>query len=174
MSTPSTELHPNNNERAILKNVLQSSSDARSRFALTAGVACFGCALMLLVEGCRGRRDVREWRPTDHDEEGALTGAQVPMASNSGRNDDGGRALVEAAWMTKCSVCHGRGGAGDGPNGAMVKAADLTASQFLDKVTDEDLVKSIGKGKNKMPAFPDLPPSVVAGLVKRIRALRAP
>ena len=55
----------------------------------------------------------------------------------------------------------------------MVKAGDLTSPAFLDKDSDEDIAKTIRNGKNKMPAFTDLPPNVVDGLVKRMRAFRA-
>jgi hypothetical protein len=54
----------------------------------------------------------------------------------------------------------------------MVHAADLTRADWQATVTDADLAAVIAGGKGKMPAFPNLPARVVAGLVARIRASR--
>lgn len=54
----------------------------------------------------------------------------------------------------------------------MVRAPDLTRSDWQDRVTDQELTEIIRKGRNKMPPF-DLPAQVLDGLVKRIRASRA-
>lgn len=54
----------------------------------------------------------------------------------------------------------------------MVKAPDLTRAAWQEKVTDEEIAQTIRNGRNGMPKF-DLPPSVVQGLVQRIRANRA-
>ena len=64
---------------------------------------------------------------------------------------------------------HGRG---EGPQGPMVRAPDLTDAAWQDRVKDEDIAETIRKGRNKMPPF-DLPAQVIEGLVKRIRASRA-
>jgi len=127
-------------------------------------------ALALTSAAC-GRNASREWRAEDHDQDPGGAGAGQAAAPGSGADDS--RALVEAAWNSRCFTCHGRFGKGDGPNGPMVKAGDLTAPAFLDKNSDEEIAKTIRNGRNKMPAFTDLPPNVVDGLVKRIRAFRA-
>ena len=54
----------------------------------------------------------------------------------------------------------------------MVRAPDLTDAAWQERVTDAQMVETIRKGKNKMPAF-DLPQQVLDGLVKRIRTNRA-
>ena len=55
----------------------------------------------------------------------------------------------------------------------MVRAPDLTRPDWQGKVTDAEILQSIRKGKNKMPAFDGaLPPQVLEGLVQRIRAVR--
>ena len=53
----------------------------------------------------------------------------------------------------------------------MLRAPDLTRGEWLDKVTDQEMLETIKKGRNKMPGF-DLPESVIKGLVARIRANR--
>jgi cytochrome c oxidase cbb3-type subunit 3 len=82
---------------------------------------------------------------------------------------------VELAWRNQCSTCHGPVGKGDGPQGPMFKAADLSSPEVQDKLQDADIVAAIKNGKGRMPRF-DLPDDVVAGLVGRVRAFggRAP
>ncbi|MFI5300501.1 MAG: c-type cytochrome [Polyangiales bacterium] len=115
-------------------------------------------------------RSTREWTAGDHDVEQSSTQVTAPMASNAGADDT---ALVDATWSTRCYVCHGAIGKGDGPNGPMVQAKDLTDAMFQSNRTDAQLMAVISSGKGRMPSFADLPPKVVAGLVKRIRSLRA-
>ena len=62
-------------------------------------------------------------------------------------------------------------GKGDGPNGPMMKASDLTREEWQASVTDADIAAVIKTGKGRMPKF-DLPDPVVRGLVGRIRAVR--
>lgn len=50
----------------------------------------------------------------------------------------------------------------------MAGAPDLTRAELLSARTDAQLAESIRQGKNRMPAF-DLPPSIIEGLVQRIR-----
>jgi hypothetical protein len=52
----------------------------------------------------------------------------------------------------------------------MVGAKDLTRKELLSSVTDAQLEEVIRNGRNRMPAFPDLPQNVVDGLVQRIRS----
>jgi cytochrome c oxidase cbb3-type subunit 3 len=121
-------------------------------------------ALALAFAGCSpDRGEVHEWSPADHkqaegqpDQVGAPTGSSDPTAM-----------LVETTWLRTCATCHGRGGRGDGPQGAMMNASDLTKTQL----SDADLAQVIRQGRNRMPGNPDLPQAVVAGLVAHIREL---
>jgi len=117
---------------------------------------------------CRGKAS-REWRAEDHDEEpgtaqpaGGIAGAAAAGATND--------AIIESAWKTSCAVCHGMSGAGDGPQSPMTKPPNLTDPAYLGTRTDEQLAATIRAGKGKMPAFPSLPPAIVAGLVRQVRA----
>ncbi len=76
------------------------------------------------------------------------------------------------AWGRSCVTCHGESGRGDGPQGPMVRAPDLTRADWQGRVTDAEILQIIRTGRNKMPKF-DLPPAVLDGLVKRIRAHRS-
>lgn len=132
-------------------------------------------ALVLLVTcglgtaACQGPSDVREWRPEDHDQPASQPQGQGPRPKAAATD---GADLVEVAWGRNCAPCHGARGAGDGPQGPMMRAPDLTRADWQDKATDEEIAQVIRNGRNKMPKF-DLPPAVVEGIVRRIRANRA-
>lgn len=129
-------------------------------------------ALAVVLPACRHKAS-REWRADDHDEEPG-TPTQVAGPTPSTAASAGDDALAEATWRANCAICHGMRGQGDGPNGPMVKAMDLTDPQLLASRTDEQLAAVIQAGRGKMPAFPKLPPAVVSALVRRIRAAAAP
>jgi hypothetical protein len=140
---------------------------------------------------------LKEWTPGDHDraeEQASQTsqgqpsrGAPPPQApqgrqgqplrtsapqapaSAAAKGDGSDATLIEATWENACAPCHGPGGRGDGPNGPMVNAPDITRPELLSQVTDEEIAAQIRNGKNRMPKF-DLPDNVVRGLVARIRA----
>lgn len=108
---------------------------------------------------------LKDWTPADHDGE--------KKAPNTGPKGDGGGAppLVELTWRNQCQACHGPVGHGDGPQGAMVKAQDLSREEWQSKISDAEIAASITKGKGKMPKF-DLSDEVVKGLVVRVRSFR--
>lgn len=128
----------------------------------------FAFLLTVLAVGCQeGRGPTREWQPSDHDQP---DGPTRQVAAASGRAPAGAvdPSLVELSWQQRCMSCHGPTGRGDGPTGPMVAAPDLTREDFLSRVKDEEIAAVIRQGRGRMPPF-DLPPSVVEGLVKRIR-----
>jgi mono/diheme cytochrome c family protein len=121
----------------------------------------------------------RAWTPGDHDRaEEQSSGQNAEAPPQRGRTDGGGGStataaeqLAQATWESTCTVCHGPGGHGDGPNGPMVKAPDLTRVEWQAQVKDADIAAIITTGKGKMPKF-DLSPALVDALVARIRAMR--
>jgi len=97
--------------------------------------------------------DVREWTPADHDQP---AGAQNAPARPRGSARPAGSSdvdLVELAWDRACTPCHGPRGRGDGPQGPMLRAPDLTRSDWQDRVSDESMLETIRNGRNKMPKF---------------------
>ena len=108
---------------------------------------------------------IREWSPQDHDHDEQQQGGQAPTS------EDKRAMIIEAAWQQNCAACHGPIGHGDGPNGALVKAPDLTRADWQEKVSDKDIADRIRQGKGLMPKF-DLPEETIAGLVARVRASR--
>ncbi len=128
--------------------------------ALLAGAA-LACDRAPSAEG------LKEWTPADHE------GEKKAGGGNQGPKGDGGGApaLVEITWRAQCASCHGPGGHGDGPQGAMFKAADLSRPEWQDKIKDDEIAGAIINGKGRMPKF-ELPPEIVGGLVTRIRSFR--
>lgn len=115
---------------------------------------------------------LKEWTPADHDGEPGRPTAQAN--ANQGPRGDGGSALatvVEVTWQNQCSTCHGMQGHGDGPQGPMFKAPDLSREDFQSRVKDDEIASTIVNGKGRMPKF-ELPDEVVRGLVQRVRSFR--
>jgi mono/diheme cytochrome c family protein len=122
-------------------------------------------ALLVALVGCDGGRgERREWTAADHHGE-QRNRAQV--AGTAEPTEDA--TLVEVTWRQNCAVCHGLGGKGDTQQGQMLRIPDLTRPEVA-QMSDEMLVATIRRGRNKMPAFDKLPERVVAGLVRQIRS----
>lgn len=122
--------------------------------------------------------DLREWRPSDHDRTDEPAGTRPGSARKPARAAESAGAsagsldsLVDVTWRNQCSSCHGTSGRGDGPQGPLVRAPDLTRPDWQAQTSDRDMASVITGGRNRMPSF-NLPPEVVTGLVKRIRFLQ--
>ncbi len=130
-------------------------------------------SIPLLVAACgRAPTDLREWKPEDHDrtedmQKGRAAPGRTQPASSTSASPL--MTLVEVTWRNQCAACHGAIGHGDGPQGPMVHAPNLTLPDWQAKVTDAQMAQVIITGKNRMPKF-ELPADVVGGLVARIRA----
>jgi cytochrome c oxidase cbb3-type subunit 3 len=154
--------------------------DGRADYVQRPMRASFGAALALflvvpLSAGCDrppSASELKEWTPRDHDRMEENARAAAGMQPGSQQNIDPQQELIEVTWRSKCTQCHGPAGHGDGPSGPMVKAPDLTSPDWQDKTSDGEIATVIKSGRNKMPAFQDLPDETVAGLVQRIRASR--
>jgi mono/diheme cytochrome c family protein len=120
----------------------------------------------------RAPADLREWKPDDHDRSEENTKARAAPAKAQPSATASANpivTLVEVTWRNQCAPCHGALGHGDGPQGPMVHAPNLTLPDWQAKVTDQQIAQVIVSGKNRMPKF-DFPPDVLGGLVSRIRA----
>jgi mono/diheme cytochrome c family protein len=117
--------------------------------------------------------DVREWKAGDHDRvdqpAGRAARPRLSPAPSSSAAANPTLTLVEVTWRNQCASCHGPTGRGDGPQGPMMHAPNLTLAEWQAKVTDQEIASVIRNGKNRMPQF-DFPDDVVSGLVARIRA----
>lgn len=137
---------------------------------VVAATAAGALVLGLFVFRPTAAKSAREWTPADHDQP---QGAQTAVAGRAKPAKPGdGTELIELAWSKNCAACHGPTGRGDGPQGPMVKAPDLTRADWQGSIKDDDIARTIREGRSSMPKF-DLPPNVVQGLVQRIRRNRA-
>jgi cytochrome c oxidase cbb3-type subunit 3 len=133
-----------------------------------------GVALSASSVACNGTpADLRVWRPTDHDhtENPNVDQVQVTDAGSS----EPGHGLDDVtivAWQQNCTSCHGTLGRGDGPQGPMVHAADLSRSDWQASVTDEQIAETIRQGRGRMPGF-NLPDATIERLVALVRMLDA-
>jgi len=126
---------------------------AMRRAALVASIA--------LTTSCDGGvGEVREWRPSDHDNN------QKPGQVDGGDPN----AIIGVVWKQQCARCHGPTGRGDGPDGRIMRVPDLARPALQSASSDEQIAEVIRKGRNKMPPFATLPAEVVAGLVRHVRA----
>lgn len=117
---------------------------------------------------------LREWTAADHGRDDVPPGAEAAQAqaakASPATGADRFAAVVDATWANQCALCHGTEGRGDGPQGPMFRAPDLTRADWQASVTDDAIAETITTGRGRMPKF-DLPPEVTEGLVRRIRAL---
>ncbi|MBZ0115974.1 MAG: c-type cytochrome [Sandaracinaceae bacterium] len=110
-------------------------------------------------------------------------------SSTSGGGGTGGatvtaeaRAEATQIFSTRCAVCHGGQGAGDGPGSAGLspRPRNLTEAAWQDSVEDsyiERIIQYGGAAVGKsaaMPSNPDLGgrPEVIAALREHVRSLR--
>ena len=116
-----------------------------------------------------------EWSPSDHhsadDDKAPSPGRAAAEPAARGAGGDVSQ-LVDLAWRQQCVRCHGATGHGDGPDGPMVRAHDLTDAAWQSQASDADIAAVITGGRNRMPKFDTLPAPVVAGLVARIRQMK--
>ena len=109
----------------------------------------------------------------------------LAMTATAYAEDIPAAAVKEAdqVWTTRCSLCHGAGGKGDGPASAPLnpKPRDMTDKAWQSSVDDKHIELVIVKGGTAvklspmMAANPDLEskPDVVKALRAKVRSLGA-
>jgi cytochrome c oxidase cbb3-type subunit 3 len=120
----------------------------------------------------RAPSDLREWTRADHDHTQNPGAAQVEVKPDAGSPLAvyGIDEVTVVAWERSCATCHGSSGAGDGPQGALTKARNLTDAVWQAAATDEGIADAIRNGRGMMPAS-KLPEPTIQSLVRLVRLL---
>ncbi len=123
---------------------------------------------LLLLGACGGSED--EGRAGGHDDEASAT---IPAEA---------RAEAQQIFSTRCTVCHGAEGMGDGPGSAGLNPhpRNFTDAAWQDSVEDAYIERIIQYGgaavgrSAAMPSNPDLGsrPAVLSALRAHVRSLR--
>ena len=132
----------------------------------------FGIALAAMAACNKDPNDMREWKASDHDHTESPNRAQVK--ADPKKDPPSGLAQIGmvtlTTWKQKCTRCHGRIGAGDGPQGVALKATNFQDPNWQTRTSDGDIRKAILQGKGAMPKF-DLPNETLKGLTRLIRLM---
>jgi cytochrome c6 len=92
----------------------------------------------------------------------------MPAAAFAAGNADAGKET----YAKKCTICHGKTGAGDGPAAKAFKGIPDLGSKEVQALSDADLAKVITEGKGKMQPVKDLSKGDLANLTAFIRTLK--
>lgn len=129
-------------------------------------------SLAVLLVGCNAApADLRPWKASDHDHTANPNEDQVQVTdAGSAAQNHGIDDVTIVAWQQNCTSCHGALGRGDGPQGQLVHAADLSRPDWQASVTDEAIATTIREGRGRMPSF-NLPEVTITRLVGLVRML---
>lgn len=121
------------------------------------------------------RGDVREWRPSDHQQP---AGGADPSTDQAAPDSEPPPEMVARAaaalYDVRCASCHGSGGQGNGPEAPTPDMPDFTTAAYHDAKTDADIARAIRMGSGLMPAFGgQLNERGISALVGHVRSLRA-
>jgi mono/diheme cytochrome c family protein len=72
-----------------------------------------------------------------------------PVSSEATATQDAATATL---FKTKCAICHGADGSGNTTTGKELKIKSLSSPE-VQKMTDDQLLQLIMKGKDKIPPF---------------------
>jgi mono/diheme cytochrome c family protein len=88
----------------------------------------------------------------------------------------GDLAAGKRLFLTACANCHGPDGTGELMRQALPKIGNLTSAEMHARLKDEDIIKLIQTGRDKMPAFGTMfPEAQLRSIVAYVRTLkRAP
>jgi mono/diheme cytochrome c family protein len=117
------------------------------RQAVLRGLCCLAGSLVAL--GLMGNRAEKP-APT-----ASLDLGEVPVHVRDAASPIVQQDLGEQTFRQQCAPCHGEKGRGDGPAAVAFnpRPADFTNPEGVVKMTDDELLEVITKGRAAMPAF---------------------
>lgn len=115
-----------------------------------------------------------EWTPADHAQPAERqVDPRQQVETRTERSENPRARAAMALWNVSCAACHGRTGAGDGPQ-APPELLSLLEPEWQEAKSDEDIARVIAQGRGMMPPFGDtIQPQGIAALVELIRAFGA-
>jgi mono/diheme cytochrome c family protein len=116
----------------------------RSHLWRSKGIAWVAAGACLLFAGWAAARD-KDW-PVP----AAAAKVKNPVVPTKENLD-----AASAIWMDKCANCHGKTGAGDGPEADMYTPAPaaLNDAMMMSGMTDGEIFYKITTGRKPMPSF---------------------
>lgn len=143
-------------------------------FARFAALSLVAIALISVVlAGCGGSKSepaATSSTPATTPEPAAGAGEPNPATPAA----ETGEAAIAQLFKTRCALCHGADGHGDGPGAAALKPAprNLHDKAYMSTRTDAQLSEVIHLGKGAMPKWGGiLTDEQITGLVKHVREL---
>ncbi|HMA96438.1 MAG TPA: hypothetical protein VKP30_27320, partial [Polyangiaceae bacterium] len=103
----------------------------------------------LLCVACQSpSQKVRPWQASDHDQAEVTASSEevqqpAPVGSSPHSSEGSGAARAMKAWIAQCVRCHGRVGAGDGPDGPASGARNLSDPAWQAATSDERIAEGI-------------------------------
>lgn len=136
-------------------------------------------AALLFLGACsdEGPPPTQVWTPADHSQpperEVDPNRRARPARPRAERSADPRRRAALALWNVSCASCHGRRGAGDGPE-RPGPVPDFTDPQWQQARSNEAIARAIVQGRGAMPPFGDtIQPQGIAALVDLVRGFGA-
>ena len=83
---------------------------------------------------------------------GVLVGSLLAFAAISAVGGEK-QAHPSSLFLEYCAKCHGEDGRAQTPKGRQLRARDFTDGEFQSSKSDADLVKTVTRGGEEMPAF---------------------
>jgi mono/diheme cytochrome c family protein len=121
----------------------------------------------LVLWGCGGQKTAEQAAETPA---GQVEGTPAPGEVSL--------AVGESVYKTRCEMCHGVNGEGDGPAGQALnpKPRNHRDAAYMNSLTDQDLENAIlnGKGTGMPPHKGLLTDAEVKSLVLKVRSLSRP
>jgi mono/diheme cytochrome c family protein len=123
----------------------------------------------LALWGCGGQKAAEQSAETP------AAGTAGTVATDTAAGGEVSLAVGDAVYKTRCAMCHGESGKGDGPAGQALnpRPRDHTDAAYMSTLTDQSIENTIlnGKGTGMPPHKGLLTDAEVKSLVLKVRSL---